>query len=106
MTNYVLDGLIKRRAWSAGEIENTRGKLRQLVIDLEALDATIMQFDPDFQVEAIKPKLEQLQIDLDEWIDTYNNERTHQGKVCGGRTPLQTLEDGKAIWKEKFVDQT
>ena len=26
-----------------------------------------------------------------------------EGKVCEGRTPLQTLEDGKAIWKEKFV---
>jgi hypothetical protein len=25
-----------------------------------------------------------LQIDLDEWIDFYNNERTHQGKVCEG----------------------
>ena len=50
--------------------------------------------------------IEQLQIDLDLWIDYYNNERTHQGKVCEGRTPMQTLLDGKAIWKEKFVDQT
>jgi len=30
---------------------------------------------------------------LDEWIDYYNNERTHQGKVCEGRTPM----------REKFV---
>ena len=47
--------------------------------------------------------IEQLQIDLDQWIDYYNNECTHQGKVCEGRTPMQTLIDGKAIWKEKFV---
>ena len=39
----------------------------------------------------------------DEWIDHYNNERTHQGKLCEGRTPMQTLEEGKAIWREKFV---
>ena len=45
--------------------------------------------------------IEQLQKDLDEWIDTYNNDRSHQGKICEGRTPLQTLEDGKKIWKEK-----
>ena len=32
------------------------------------------------------------------------HERTHQGKVCEGRTPMQTLEDGKEIWKEEFVD--
>ena len=39
--------------------------------------------------------IEQLQNDLDEWIDHYNNERTHQGKICEGRTPMQTLEEGK-----------
>ena len=25
--------------------------------------------------------IEQLQFDLDEWIDHYNNERAHQGKI-------------------------
>jgi len=24
-----------------------------------------------------------------------NTERTHQGKMCCGRTPLETLQDGK-----------
>jgi transposase InsO family protein len=47
--------------------------------------------------------LEALQEDLDEWLDYYNNERTHQGKMCCGRTPLETLEDGKSLWQEKFV---
>jgi hypothetical protein len=47
--------------------------------------------------------IEQLQIDLDHWIEYYNNERTHQGKVREGRTPMQTLVDGKRIWKEKIV---
>jgi len=51
----------------------------------------------------IYDSIEMLQNDLDEWIDHYNNERTHQGKGCEGRTPMQTLADGKAIWKEKFV---
>ncbi|EJL7023416.1 IS481 family transposase, partial [Vibrio cholerae] len=32
--------------------------------------------------------------DLDEWMDYYNNHRTHQGKMCCGRTPIETLEDG------------
>ena len=47
--------------------------------------------------------LDELQSDLDVWLDYYNNERTHQGKMCCCRTPMQTLEDGKQIWKEKFV---
>lgn len=45
--------------------------------------------------------LESLQVDLDEWIRYYNCERTHQGKMCCGRTPMETLEDGKKIWQEK-----
>jgi transposase InsO family protein len=47
--------------------------------------------------------IESLQSDLDVWIDYYNNERTHQGKMCCGRTPMETLEDGKEIWQEKLV---
>ena len=49
--------------------------------------------------------LEELQKDLDEWINYYNNERTHQGKVCNGRTPMETLLDGKSIWVEKNLAQ-
>ena len=50
--------------------------------------------------------LESLQKDLDEWLNYYNNERTHEGKMCCGRTPFDTLIDGKRIWKEKFFTQT
>ncbi|OQS31204.1 IS481 family transposase, partial [Chromobacterium haemolyticum] len=31
----------------------------------------------------------------------YNQERTHQGKMCCGRTPVQTFIDGKREWREK-----
>ena len=49
--------------------------------------------------------IEELQKDLDEWIESYNNERTHQGKMCCGRTPIDTLLDGKSIWAEKNLVQ-
>lgn len=45
--------------------------------------------------------LDELQKDLDDWIMFYNNERTHQGKMCCGRTPMETFLDGKRIWQEK-----
>jgi transposase InsO family protein len=48
--------------------------------------------------------LQSLQSDLDEWIHYYNYERTHQGKMCCGRTPMETLEDGKQIWQEKKLN--
>jgi Integrase core domain len=47
--------------------------------------------------------LEELQADLDAWIATYNDERTHQGKMCCGRTPMATFEDGKRICREKSI---
>ena len=49
--------------------------------------------------------LEGLQKDLDEWIEYYNNDRTHQGKKCFGRTPMETILDGKQIWLEKNLNQ-
>lgn len=48
--------------------------------------------------------LESLQADLDKWLEYYNRERTHQGKMCCGRTPWDTLMDGKQIWQEKYVN--
>ncbi len=42
-----------------------------------------------------------LQADLDAWVDDYNNQRSHQGKMCCGRTPMQTLRDGRELWEEK-----
>lgn len=45
--------------------------------------------------------LDELQKDLDDWLLHYNNERTHQGKMCCGRTPMETFLDGKRIWQQK-----
>ncbi|HAT1881448.1 TPA: transposase family protein, partial [Legionella pneumophila] len=43
----------------------------------------------------IYESIDELQKDLDEWMDYYNNQRTHQGKMCCGRTPMQTLIEDK-----------
>src|SRR6266545_380468 len=56
MNAFVVSGLIKRRAELAGDIERAHEVLRKMVLDLENLDATILQFEPDFKVETIKPK--------------------------------------------------
>jgi len=39
--------------------------------------------------------------EMDEWMEYYNNDRTHQGKICCGRT----LIDSKSIWAEKNLTQ-
>ncbi len=47
--------------------------------------------------------LESLQVDLDAYLQYYNTERTHQGKRCQGRTPLETFLDGKKHFAEKNI---
>ena len=55
MNAFVLSRLVKRRTELAGDIEKAHEALRRMVLDLENLDATILQFDPDFRVgQALK----------------------------------------------------
>ena len=88
------------------EIEHTRTKARHPQTNgiCERFHKTILQ---EFYQSALRRKiygtLDELQLDLDDWLQEYNYHRTHQGKMCCGRTPIETLEDGKRIWKEKFV---
>ncbi|KKF34705.1 IS481 family transposase [Erwinia tracheiphila] len=72
----------------------------------ERFHKTILQ---DFYQVTFRKKLygdlESLQAGLDNWLWHYNNERTHQGKMCCGRTPMATLLDGKRVWAEKNLNQ-
>lgn len=47
--------------------------------------------------------IEELQKELDGWIDWYNHERTHSGKYCFGKTPWQTFMDSKSLAFEKQI---
>lgn len=86
------------------DIEHTKTKARHPQTNgiCERFHKTILQ---EFYQVAFRRKLyhslEELQTDLDAWLENYNSERTHQGKMCCGRTPMQTLLDGKELWKEK-----
>lgn len=88
------------------DIEHTKTKARRPQTNgiCERFHKTILQefYQVTFR-KKIYADIEELQKDLDEWLEYYNNERTHQGKMCCGRTPIETLEDGKSLWKEKLV---
>jgi transposase InsO family protein len=47
--------------------------------------------------------LEELQRDLDAWLAEYNEQRTHQGRWCYGKTPRQTFLDSVPLAKEKML---
>ena len=63
----------------------------------------------EFYAIAFRKKLytsiEEMQKDLDQWLNTYNNERTHSGKYCYGKTPMQTFMDSKHLALEKRIDE-
>ncbi len=87
------------------DIEHTKTKAQSPQTNgiCERFHKTILQefYQVAFR-KTIYSDIESLQKDLDNWLAYYNNERTHQGKMCCGRTPMATLIDDKQIWKEKF----
>ena len=45
----------------------------------------------------------ELQPDLDAWLVEYNEQRSHQGRWCYGKTPMQTFIDTLPVAKEKLM---
>ena len=89
------------------DIEHTKTKVRHPQTNgiCERFHKTILQ---EFYQVTFRRKLyqalDELQKDLDLWLIEYNQHRTHQGKMCCGRTPLDTFLDGKKIAKEKQLN--
>lgn len=50
--------------------------------------------------------LAELQNDLDEWLTQYNTVRTHTGKYCYGKTPMQTFMDSRQLATTKQMGRS
>ena len=53
--DHTIHGLMRKRREKSNEIEVTQGALRQMIIDLDHLDATIRMFAPDIDLSEVKP---------------------------------------------------
>jgi transposase InsO family protein len=88
------------------DIEHTRTKAASPQTNgiCERFHKTILQefYQVAFR-KRIYQSIDELQADLDVWIEHYNHQRTHQGKMCCGRTPMATFADGKKICQEKLI---
>lgn len=49
--------------------------------------------------------LQSLQQDLDQWMKHYNEERTHSGRYCFGKTPMETFKESLTLAKQKLLNQ-
>lgn len=88
-------------------IEHTRTRIRrpQTNGSVERLNQTIQD---EFYSVAFRKKLYrsvgEIQVDLDEFMMYYNTQRTNQGRYCQGRTPMQTLLDGRELYQKYVYD--
>lgn len=88
-------------------IEHTRTRVRrpQTNGSVERLNQIIQD---EFYAVAFRKKLyqtlDEMQADLDEFMDYYNNERTNQGRYCQGRTPAQTFTEGLELYNKYVYD--
>ena len=49
--------------------------------------------------------LEELQIDLDAWLEHYNQERPHSGRYCYGKSPWETFQASRHMASEKDLSR-
>jgi transposase InsO family protein len=72
----------------------------------ERLHRTIQE---EFYAVAFRKKLynniAEMQKDLDEWMGYYNNERTHSGRYCYGKTPMATFKESIILAMQKLIGQ-
>ena len=87
-------------------IDHTRTKARSPQTNgiCERFHKTMLM---EFYQVALRKKLyhtiEELQSDLEAWVRDYNTTRTHQGRWCYGKTPMQTFIDTLPVAKEKLL---
>lgn len=90
------------------DIEHTKTKVKSPQTNgiCERFHQTVLN---EFYRIAFRKKLyqdlETLQADLDDFMSSYNNERTHQGKRCKGRTPMETFVEGKELYNQKDIEK-
>jgi transposase InsO family protein len=49
--------------------------------------------------------IQQLQNDLDFWMQEYNLNRPHSGKYCYGKTPMHTFRDSIQLAKDYYIEK-
>jgi hypothetical protein len=103
MTELVVQGLVKRRAKLTHEIEETHERLRQAVIDLESLDATLLQFAPHMEIETIRPRAFRPPAD---WAKRGEMMRLILGVLRRATEPLTVRDIAFEMIVERALDKT
>ena len=101
MTDYMITGLVKRRAEIAGELTVAHAQVAKLAQDLAAIDAALAVVAPDMEVEAIRPKLFR---PPDDWANRGQMSRLVLSILRQARDPLTTREIAAQMILERGMD--
>lgn len=89
-------------------IEHTRTKARHPQTNgiCERFHQTMQN---EFYATAFRKKvyssIDELQQDVENWLTEYNEHRTHSGRYCYGKTPMQTFKESKQLSHDKMLDR-
>ena len=100
---HVVTALVKRRAELSGDIETTQAKLRQMILDLESLDKTLLMFDPNYKIECIKPKAFR---PPEDWSKRGEMTRIILGILRKATEPMTSSDIAVCLIAERALDQT
>ena len=89
MTDYMVEGLVKRRAALAGEMKRAQASLAQMARDLETLDGALRIVAPDLDIPAIAPKMVK---PPEDWSKRGEMSRTVLGMLRLSAKPLTARE--------------
>lgn len=93
---------------SIEDIEHTKTKARHSQTNgiCERFHQTIQN---EFYSTAFRKKvyssIDELQQDVENWLQEYNEHRPHSGRYCYGKTPILTFKESKQLSNDKMLDR-
>lgn len=100
---HVIKAFAKKRAELSGDIQNTQAKLRQMILDLERVDATLLMFDPDYRIESIKLKAFR---PPEDWSERGQMTRLVLGILRQASEPMTARDVAIQLVAERALDQS
>lgn len=101
MTDYLLEGLKRKRAEITGDIARCQAKLEQLGKDLVHIDGTLRIVAPDFVQEAVLPKVFTPPAS---WSKRGEMSRVCLGILRTAKGPLSTREIAARIVQQRGLE--
>lgn len=100
---HVITALSKKRAELSGDIERMQRELTDKIAALEKLDATLLLFDPDYEIASIRPKAFR---PPEDWSKRGEMTRLILGIMRKATEPLTSADIAAQLIVERALDRT